>query len=116
MGHILYGGATSIAASDDEWISAGAQVGKHVNKRAHRSDITAVVGATAGMGAPACFIPALAEMHVNTEAVSLGDPTKVDLSDRLGCLEHAPAVGAMEHEAAHARHITWDPRDLMEEF
>jgi hypothetical protein len=117
MGHILYGGAKpSIATSDDAWIAAGAKVGAHVNKRAHRTDITAVVSATAGHGAPACFIPALAEMHVNTEVVPLGDPDKFDLADDLWCLEHAAAVGAMEHEAAHARHTTWDPRDLMSEY
>ena len=117
MGHILYGGAKpSMASSDDEWIAAGAQVGEHVNKRAHRTDITAVVSASAGMGAPACFIPSLAEMHVNSEMVPLGDPSKFDLHDRLWCLEHAAAVGAMEHEAAHARHTTWDPRDLMSDL
>jgi hypothetical protein len=115
--HILYGsGVTMINKSDDDWYGVAAQVGKHVNRRAHRTDITAVVSTTAGMGAPACFIPSLAEMHINTEAADLGAVAKVDLADRLWMLSHAPAVGAMDHEAAHARHTKFDPRNLMEEF
>src|SRR3954464_2724016 len=114
-GHILYGKVTpTINSSDAGWYPAAAQVGEYCNKRAHRTDITAVVSKAAGMGAPACFIPSLAEMHLNTEVVPLGDPTKVDLHDRLWMLSHSPAVGAVTHEAAHARHTHFDPRDLMD--
>jgi hypothetical protein len=117
MAHIKYGKVEStINTSDEDWYGVAAQVGKHVNKRARRTDITAVVSTTAGMGAPACFIPSLAEMHINTSVADLGRVDKVDLADRLWMLSHAPAVGAMDHEAAHARHTKWDPRELMEEF
>ena len=68
------------------------------------------------MGAPACFIPALAEIHLNTETVPLGDPDKVDLSDRLWMLGARRRRGRHDHEAAHARHTHWDPRDLMENY
>ena len=52
MAHILYGKSVkSIATSDDEWMSAGAQVGSFANKQAMRSDITAVISPTAGAGA-----------------------------------------------------------------
>ena len=115
--HILYGSATpSFATSDTDWYGVAAEVGKRVNNRAHRGDITAVIGATAGHGAPACFVPSLAEMHLNTVVCDLGDPGKVDLEDRLWSLGHAAAVGAMDHEAAHARHTKFDPRDLMDDF
>lgn len=117
MAHIKYGKvASTVNKSDDDWYGVAAQVGTHVNKRAHRTDITAVVSTTAGMGAPACFIPSLAEMHINTEVADLGRVDKVDLADRLWMLSHAPAVGAMDHEAAHARHTKFDPRELMETY
>jgi hypothetical protein len=117
MGHILYGAVEKrVNTSDDGWFPVAAQVGKYVNTRSHRTDIVSVVSTTAGMGAPACFIPSLAEMHINTEVCDLGDPDKVDLTDSLWSLSHAPAVGAMTHEAAHARHTRFDPRELMEEF
>jgi hypothetical protein len=117
MGHILYGKVEStVNRSDDDWYGVAAQVGKFTNKRAHRTDITAVVSSTAGMGAPACFIPSLAEMHINTEAAPMGPPDKVNLEDRLWMLTYAPSVGACTHEAAHARHTHWDPRDLMENY
>lgn len=117
MSHILYGAVKpSIATSDADWYGVAKQVGEYTNTRSHRTDITAVVSTTAGMGAPACFIPSLAEMHINTEVVDLGAPDKVDLADRLWMLSHAPAVGACTHEAAHARHTRWDPRELMEVY
>jgi hypothetical protein len=117
MGHILYGSVAPVVnKSDDDWYGVAAQVGTFTNKRAARTDIVSVVSTTAGMGAPACFIPSLAEMHINTSVVNMGDPEKVDMTDRLWLLEHAPAVGACTHEAAHARHTHWDPRELMEVY
>ena len=67
------------------------------------------------MGAPACFIPSLAEMHINTSVVRDGRPrARCDSPTACGCSAYAPAVGACTHEAAHARHTHWDPRELME--
>jgi hypothetical protein len=116
MTHILYGSKAekAYATSDAGYYPVAGQVGKHANTMAVRTDIVSVIGATAGAGAPACFYPAFAELHINTGACDLGDPEKVDFADRLWMLEHAPAVGAVQHEAAHARHTKWDPRDLME--
>jgi hypothetical protein len=112
--HIRYDKVESVTGSDDGYYPVAAQVGKRANKRAIRSDITAVIGAEAGMGAPACFIPSLAELHINTESCDLGDPDKVDFSDVLWLHTHAPAVGAVSHEAAHARHTRWEQADLEE--
>jgi hypothetical protein len=117
MAHILYGAVErQINKTDDDWYDVAKQVGKFTNKRAHRTDIVSVVSSTAGMGAPACFIPSLAEMHINTKAAPMGDPDKVNFSDKLWTLTYAPSVGACTHEAAHARHTQWDPRDLMENY
>jgi hypothetical protein len=110
--HIRYDKVTSVTTSDAGYYPAAKQVGERANKRARRTDITSVIGAEAGMGAPACFIPSLAELHINTESCDLGAPDKVDFSDKLWLLTHAPAVGAVTHEAAHARHTRWSQADL----
>lgn len=90
--------------SDPEWYGVGAQVGKRANERSRRSDITAVVSETCGMGAPACFIPSIGELHLNRTLVPFGNVDDVNFHDALWRLEHAAAAGALEHEAAHARH------------
>ena len=106
--HIRYDKPDSIVTSDEEWFDATAQVGREARTRTHRNDITAVVSATCGHGAPACYIPSRAELHLNHSLVPMGDPAKFDLSDRLWRLEHAAAVGALWHETAHARWTKWD--------
>ena len=115
--HVMYGsGVKSFAESDADLYPVAAQVGTLVNGRASRTDITAVVAATAGHGAPACFIPALAEIHLNTETIDIGAHDKVDFTDALWGLTHAPAVGALCHEASHAEHSLFDPAELMTEY
>ena len=106
----------AFATSDPDLYPVAAQVGTLVNGRASRTDITAVVSATAGHGAPACFIPALAEIHLNTEVIDIGAHDKVDFRDALWSLTHAPAVGALCHEASHAQHSLFDPAELMETY
>jgi len=99
--HILYGAAKpSVFTSDEEFYPAAAQFGAFANKQARRSDITAVVGAAKeiGHGAPACFVPSLGEMHINTSIVPLGRVDRIDINDRLWKLEHAPVVGAVAHD------------------
>jgi hypothetical protein len=114
MAHIRYShSAPSIATSDAAWLPAGAQIGPFANKAARRTDITVVVGKDAGFGAPAAFVPALAELHVNPEVVPMGDPDKVDVHDALWRAEHSAATGAIFHEAAHAAHTRWDHKELV---
>jgi hypothetical protein len=115
--HIIYGNVSMARAhTDSGWYPVAKQVGEFVNDQAKRTDIVAAVGGEVGAGAPACFYPALAEVQINTGKVRLGHPDKVDMADELWCLEHAAAVGAMTHEAAHARHTFFDPAELVKDF
>lgn len=92
-----------------EWLKVGSNINELVNEWAERSDIVTFVGEGAGHGAPACFIPAIAEMEVNvTQAFGeevdpkfLGDLRKRDVQ-----YDHPVACGAILHEAFHARHST----------
>lgn len=108
MAHIRYdGGIERVTHSDDGWYDVASQVGARARARSGRGDITGVISQTwpyGGQGAPACWVPSLGEVFLDRSIVPLGDPAKVDMTDRLWRLEHAAAVGALEHEASHARH------------
>ena len=109
MGHYKVG-ATRAEVTDPKWLPVGRQVGELANEWARRSDIVAYVGPGAGGPAPACFIPASAEVEVNVDvAFGFGvEPEDVDLTTRSGRYEFPKAVGAIYHEACHARFSHWD--------
>lgn len=109
MGHYKVG-ASRAAKTDAEWLPVGSQIGSLANEWAGRSDIVAYVGPGAGGPAPACFIPESAEVEVNVE-VAFGygvEPDEIDLRTRSGRYEFPRAVGAVFHEACHARFSRWD--------
>lgn len=109
MGHIKTG-ATRAEATPVEWLGVGRQIGELANGWAGRSDIIAYVGPGAGGPAPACFIPNTAEVEVNVD-VAFGygvKPSDIDLTTRSGRYEFPQAVGAIFHEACHARYSLWD--------
>lgn len=89
-----------------EWLGVGATVGRIVNTWAGRDDLAVYIGSEASKIAPACYNPVSAEIEINTEA-SFGafvTPEMVgDLTVRKNQLEWAKAVGAIFHEASHAR-------------
>lgn len=103
-------GETRAEATDPKWLPVGRQVGELANEWSRRSDIVAYVGPGAGGPAPACFIPASAEVEVNVDvAFGFGvEPEDVDLTTRAGRYEFPRAVGAIYHEACHARFSHWD--------
>jgi len=92
-----------------EWLAIGSQFNELANTWSERDDIVTFVGEGAGHGAPACFIPSIAEMEVNV-GVAFGegiDPIYVgDLLDRSIQFDHPVAMGAVMHEAFHAKHST----------
>jgi hypothetical protein len=109
MGHYKID-ATRAEATPSEWLKVGAQIGSLANEWAERSDIVAYVGPGAGGPAPACFIPASAEIEVNVD-VAFGygvEPEDIDLMTRAGRYEFPRAIGAVYHEACHARFSQWD--------
>ena len=111
MAHIKTG-ATRAEATDPKWLPIGKQIADLANAWSGRSDIVAYVGPGAGGPAPACFIPASAELEVNVDvAFGFGvEPSDIDLTTRAGRYEFPRAVGASAHEAFHAKHSTWDMR------
>lgn len=95
-----------------EWLAVGSKIGQQANKWAHRDDLVAYVGDSAGVGkgAPAIFNPRSAEIEVNIP-IAFGHvtPEQVgDMTDRDQQFEFLKASGAIFHEAMHARFTTWD--------
>jgi hypothetical protein len=109
MGHYKTD-ATRAEVTPSEWLGVGAQIGALANDWAERGDIVAYVGPGAGGPAPACFIPSSAEIEVNVD-VAFGygvEPDEIDLTTRRGRYEFPRAIGAVYHEACHARFSRWD--------
>jgi hypothetical protein len=94
-----------------DWLGVGYEITQLVNLWSERTDLVALLGTEAGQGAPACFLPALAEVEVNTK-VAFGEittPSMIDdLTKRKNQYEFAQAVGAIRHEAYHAKFSAWD--------
>jgi len=96
---------------DPAWLPVGSAVASIVNEWSGRSDIIAYVGEGAGNGSPACFIPPLAEVEVDVErAFGKGStPERVgDLTKRARQYEYPEAMGAIIHEAFHAKYSQYD--------
>ena len=85
------------------WLAFSATMTAQVAPVAGRDNLTVTVAPGAGRGAPACFIPASAEIEVNADHLPV-DPATADPADR----ERYPALwGATVHECAHAAHSRW---------
>jgi hypothetical protein len=59
------------------WLAFSAQMTAQVAPVASRDDLTVTVAPGAGRGAPACFIPASAEIEVNADQLGV-DPATAD--------------------------------------
>lgn len=111
MGHLSSETKSRFSKTPTKWLKVGSQINVLVNEWAERDDIVTFVGEGAGHGAPACFVPAIAEMEVAVDK-AFGDTANPefigDLSKRAVQFDHAVAMGAVMHEAFHARHSTLD--------
>ena len=122
MGHLKYNQTTKAEMTSPEWLPVGAQIGELARTMALRGDLVAYVGPGAGGIAPACYIPATAEIEVNAE-VAFGHavtPEDIgDLRERTTQFEWPKATGAIFHEALHARYSQYSipqaHKDLGEE-
>jgi hypothetical protein len=110
MAHIKHS-TTRAEQTPVEWLAVGRAIGELANKWSERYDLVGFVGTDAGHGAPACYNPALAEIEVDT-AIAFGkmvSPEMVgDLTERAKQFEFPKAVGAIMHEAFHAKFSQWD--------
>ena len=94
-----------------DWLRVSSRIGELANFWADRHDIAAYAGSNAGQQSPACFVPTTAELEINVpKCFGEGtDPSEVgDLTDRSAQFEFPRAVGAVFHEAMHARFSSWD--------
>lgn len=111
MGHLKYRNKTRAEATDPQWYGVGAQIGQLSNLLSGRADLVAYVGPGAGGIAPACYTPATAEIEINVD-VAFGkgvSPADIgDLRERETQFMWPKAVGAIFHEALHARYSNWD--------
>jgi hypothetical protein len=73
---------------------------------AGRDDLTVTVAPGAGRGAPACFIPASAEIEVNGDHLGV-DPATADPASPADRERYPVLWGATVHECAHAAHSRW---------
>jgi hypothetical protein len=94
-----------------DWLGVGYEITQLVNSWSGRTDLVVLLGTEAGQGSPACFLPNLAEIEVNTK-VAFGEtitPAMIDdLTKRRNQYEFAQAVGAIRHEAYHAKFSAWN--------
>lgn len=118
MGHMQAGEKTRFERTPPEWMPIGKQVGELANDWSERFDIVAFVGEGAGGGiAPACWRPDIAEMEIAVEpAFGEGaDPEFIpDLTTRRNQFDYPVAMGAVLHEAGHAKHTLFSLVDLNE--
>jgi hypothetical protein len=99
------------AATDPRWLKRGAEIAALANEWSGRGDLVAYVGPGAGGPAPACYAPHLAEIEVNVDvafAPDIDPDTVGDLTIRSNQYSWAKGVGAIKHEAFHAKHSHWD--------
>lgn len=115
MGHITFEHDGRITSkTPKQWLPVAAEIGVYARDFSGRSDIAANVGPNiGGKFSTACWTPLLADLDVNTDTCLPGyTPDRVNFSDPVFQLGAMPFVGAVTHEAAHARWTCWTPRDL----
>jgi hypothetical protein len=88
------------------WLAFSAKMTAQVAPVAGRPDLTVTVAPGAGRGAPACFIPASAEIEVNADHLPV-DPATADPASPADRERYPALWGATVHECAHAAHSRW---------
>jgi len=115
-----FGEATLSRTTPVEWLPVGASVGRLVNEWSGRSDLIAYVGDSAAIdrGTAALFTPSTCEIEINTNiAFSGATPEQVgDLTYRRTQFEFPKGVGAILHEAMHAKYSTFDIEQAQREL
>ena len=117
MGHLAFDDkGKARAGTPDAWLPVAAQIATYARRFAGRGDIVANVGPeVGGPYATACWNPIVADMDVNTATCLPGyTPDRVDFHDEVFQLGAMPFVGAVTHEAAHAKWTCWVPKTLID--
>lgn len=97
------------------WLGVCAQVGEYVNRIAKRNNLEAAVAPGYGAGNAACYYAHASRIEVDAERMLDGTPPEhVLVSDEKFRLRHSPFMGAIAHEAGHARWTELMPWDIMQ--
>lgn len=100
----------------DEWLHATAVTTQFAIKMAAREDIAVKLGpGFAKAAGTALYTPSIQIVEIDTSVMLPGaDPDSIDPFDDLFAARHGLFMGAVCHEAAHARFSRWVPFDLYE--
>lgn len=101
--------ANGVKNTPKEWLPIGKAVGELANKWSDRTDLVAYVGTDLKAPAPALYNPTSSEIEVNNEIAfgSISPKLIPDLSDPENHYEVPKAIGAIFHEACHAKFSRW---------
>ena len=116
MVHVVHDESVKSTTTPRAWLAAGKQCTTWINRATHADGIGVILGANAAKESEtAQFNPRTREIELRTSVLlPRVKPTEFDLGDRLWDLRHAPFIGAMAHEAAHAAWSTDTPASLHE--
>jgi hypothetical protein len=106
-----FGNSTPITKTTPaEWLRTGSQIGDLVNKWSLRNDLVVMLGDEISAPVPALYNPLSAEIEVNiTRSFGATTPELLgDLRNRKQQFDNPRAVGAVLHEACHARFSRYD--------
>jgi len=101
--------SNGVKQTPKEWLPIGKTIGELANGWAGRTDLVAYVGTKLDAPVPALYNPVSSEIEVNTE-IAFGkiSPALIsDLSDKNNHYDFPKAIGAIFHEACHAKFSRW---------
>jgi hypothetical protein len=101
---------TRAERTPDAWLKFGSELAQFCQAMTGRDDILAYVGEGAGGPAPACWVPAIAEVEINLDACFGSHVTPKmapNLMKRKDLYDHPAGVGAILHECGHAVYTLW---------
>ena len=114
MAHIAFNRTEHGPAVADEWLAATAQATQFAGKLAGRPELSVKLGpGFAAAAGTAMYSPHLLEIEVDTNVMLPGVKAEEVLPyDELFRARYPMFIGAIVHEAAHARYSRWVPKDL----
>jgi hypothetical protein len=101
--------SNGVKATPKEWLPIGKTIGELANTWSGRTDLIAYVGTKLDAPVPALYNPVSSEIEVNTEiAFGTIPPSFIpDLANKDNQYEFPKAIGAIYHEACHAKFSRW---------
>jgi hypothetical protein len=99
--------ASAVFPAAPGWLALSAAMTEQAPPIADRKDLVVTIVPGAGHGAPACFLPAQAQIEIDGTHLGTVDPATADPATYSDRDRYAPVWGLLTHECAHARHTGW---------